>query len=281
MPKISEVYNRALQEGKGKDILSNDVRILIAADNGFREPVDTLFHRDDEMKNLPLFEEQFQRLLKQEPVEYILGEARFLQFRLKVDKRVLIPRMETAELVSHISEEITNWYDPRNYLVVADVGTGSGCIALALRSLFPNWLITASDVSEDALDVAKENFHSYNLPIRTLKGSDLDPYIEAHMNLDLIVSNPPYILNQDEVQDSVKNFEPATALYLDKNHSVYEEIFKKAYQVKKGSLLMAFEIGYDLEDYLKGLMNRYLHDYDFTFEEDMNGLTRFLFVFLH
>ena len=99
------------------------------------------------------------------------------------------------------------------------------------------------------------------------------------MNLDIIVSNPPYILNKDEVQDSVKNYEPSSALYLDKAHSVYEDIFSKYKKVKKGSLLMCFEIGYDLKDYLIDLMQRYLEDYEYEFIEDLNGLTRFLFVY--
>ena len=100
------------------------------------------------------------------------------------------------------------------------------------------------------------------------------------MNLDIIVSNPPYILNHDEVQDSVKDFEPSSALYLDKENSVYEEIFRDVNQVKKGPLFLAFEIGYDLKDYLEGLMKRYLKDYEHEFMEDLDERLRFLFVYL-
>lgn len=281
MPKIAEVYNAALAKGKDAGVYSNDVRTLIAKDNGFKEPIDTLFYRDSEMKNYPLFQEQFARLLRGEPVEYIIEEASFLQFRLHVDRRVLIPRMETQELVSKISEQISKWYDPRNYLVCADVGTGSGAIAIALKSLFPNWLVTASDISSDALEVARGNIQKYNLGIHTLQGDALEPYIREKMNLDILVSNPPYILNPEETQDSVKNFEPGSALWLDKNNSVYEKIFRDVRLVKKGDLLMCFEIGYDLEDYLTELMRKYLTDYEYSFEKDLNGLTRFLFVNLH
>ena len=281
MPKIFEVYNKALQEGKDAGVLSNDVRILIAQDNGFKEPIDTLFYRDSEMKNLDLFENQFKRLLRGEPVEYIAETASFLQFKLHVDRRVLIPRMETQELVAKISENISNWFDPRNFLVCADIGTGSGAIAIALKSLFPNWIVSASDVSKDALDVAKGNAEKYNLPIHFYQGDSLEPYMEGKMNLDILVSNPPYILNAEEVQDSVKDYEPGSALWLDKENSVYEKIFRDVYQVKKGEMMMFFEIGYDLEEYLTSLMNKYLKDYDYSFEKDLNGLTRFLFVHLH
>ena len=280
MPKIFEVYNKALNEGKGAGVLSNDIRILIAQDNGFKEPIDTLFHRDSEMKNLPLFESQFKRLLQGEPVEYIAETASFLQFKLHVDRRVLIPRMETQELVAKISETIGNWFDPRNFLVCADIGTGSGAIAIALKSLFPNWLVYGSDISGDALDVAKGNAQAYNLPIHFYAGDSLEPYIKENMKLDIVVSNPPYILNKEEVQDSVKNFEPGSALWLDKQNSVYEKIFRDVYQVKKGEMMLFFEIGYDLEEYLVSLMNACLKDFDYTFERDLNGLTRFLFVHL-
>ncbi len=280
MPKIYEVYNKALNEGKRAGVLSNDIRILIALDNGFKEPIDTLFYRDSEMKNLALFEKQFKRLLQGEPVEYIAETASFLQFKLHVDHRVLIPRMETQELVAKISESITNWFDPRNFLVCADIGTGSGAIAIALKSLFPNWLCYGSDISRDALDVAKGNAQKYNLPIHFYEGDSLEPYIKENMKLDIIVSNPPYIVNKDEVQDSVKDFEPGSALWLDKNDSVYEKIFRDVSKTKKGEMMLFFEIGYDLEEYLISLMEKYLTDFEYTFEKDLNGLIRFLFVHL-
>jgi release factor glutamine methyltransferase len=278
---VFEAYNQALAKGKDHGVLSADVRLLIAHEMGYPEPIDTLFHRDDEFTAISQFELDFPRLLKSEPVEYIIQECKFLDHKLYVDERVLIPRMETQELVATITEEIDDYYDPRNFLVVADIGTGSGCIAVALKSIFKNWLVSASDASAKALEVAKKNFASYAPSIHAYLGKGLEPYIEANMALDIIVSNPPYILNKEEVQDSVKDYEPASALYLNKEDSVYEAIFRDYKKVKKGSLLMCFEIGYDLKDYLVGLMEKYLTDYEYEFKEDLNGLTRFLFVFCH
>lgn len=278
---VFEAYNQALAKGKDRGVLSADVRLLIAHEMGYPEPIDTLFHRDDEFTAISQFELDFPRLLKGEPVEYIIQECKFLDHKLYVDERVLIPRMETQELVATITEEIDDYYDPRNFLVVADIGTGSGCIAVALKSIFKNWLVSASDASAKALEVAKKNFASYAPSIHAYLGKGLEPYIEANMALDIIVSNPPYILNKEEVQDSVKDYEPASALYLDKEDSVYEAIFRDYKKVKKGSLLMCFEIGYDLKEYLVGLMEKYLTDYEYEFKEDLNGLTRFLFVFCH
>jgi len=279
MPKIYDVYLDAMKRGKEKGVLSADIRALIAYDLGFASPIDTLFHKDEEMREIPKFEAQFARLLSGEPVEYIINEASFLQHKLYVDQRVLIPRMETQELVANLSERILDYYDPRNYLVVADVGTGSGAIALSLKSMFPNWIVLASDISKDALEVAKKNFDKYNERITVMEGRSLEPYMEGKMNLDILVSNPPYILNKEDVQKSVADYEPVSALYLDTNASVYEDIFRDYQKVKKGSLLMAFEIGYDLKDYLTKLMAKYLCDYEYEFVDDLNGLPRFLFVF--
>lgn len=278
MPKIYEVYGDAIKRGKEHGVLSADLRLLIAHDMGYELPIDTLYHKDDEMTCVELFNKQFERLLNNEPVEYIINEAQFLEYKLYVDPNVLIPRMETQELVANITERILDYYDPRNYLVCADIGTGSGAIALALKGIFKNWLLSASDISDGALDVAKKNFQKYGFSINVLKGKSLEPYIKENMNLDIIVSNPPYILNKEEVQDSVKDFEPKEALYLEDNNNVYEDIFRDYKKVKRGSLLMCFEIGYDLKDYLIKLMAKYLEDYEYEFIEDLNGLNRFLFI---
>ena len=280
MPKVKDVYQKAVSEGREFDVPSQDIRTLLAYLQNYSEPIDVILHGDDEVKNLEDFQDRFERLKKNEPVEYVINQADFLGQKLYVDERVLIPRHETMELVSKITEVISSYYDPRHYLVAADIGTGSGCIALALKRFFPNWLLNASDVSEGALEVARKNFREAGVNINVLHGPSLKPYIEAKMNLDIIVSNPPYILNHDEVQDSVKDFEPSCALYLDKESSVYEEIFRDVYQVKKGSLFLAFEIGYDLKDYLESLMKQYLKDYEYEFMEDLDERLRFLFVYL-
>ncbi len=279
MPKVEEVYRLALEKGKPLGVMSNDIRLLLAYELNLPSPADVYLHFNDEIPADSRFDERFARILQGEPLEYVINEAKFLKHRLYVDRRVLIPRGETEELIALISERIYDYYDPRNYLVVADIGTGSGCIAIALKSLAKNWLITASDISEDALEVARKNIADSGMNISTLQGRSLEPFIKANMNLDIIVSNPPYIKNKEEAQESVRLYEPASALWLEEGASVYEDIFRDYKKVKKGSLLMCFEIGYDLKDYLISLMEKYLEKYEYEFIEDLNGLTRFLFVF--
>lgn len=280
MAKVFEVYQKALKDGKEKGLLSQDLRLLIAHIQGYNEGIDVLIHQDDELKDQKSFDDGLARLFNDEPIEYIINDATFLNRHLYVDQRVLIPRMETEELVANFTERIDDYFDPRNYLVAADIGTGSGAIALALKSFFPNWIVLASDISSPALEIAKKNIQESGLRINVLEGSSLEPYIEAKMNLDIIISNPPYIVDRSLTQESVKKYEPSSALWLDKEHSVYEDIFRDCHLVKKGSLLMCFEIGSDLEPYLDELMKKYLTDYKAEYMNDLMGRKRFLFVYL-
>ena len=279
MPKVEEVYKKAIEEGKPHAVFSTDVRTLLAHDLNIDHPADIYMHFNDEIPADSPFFENFERICKGRPIEYVLNECKFLNHKLYVDERVLIPRGETEELVALISERIYDYFDPRNYLVVADIGTGSGCIAISLKTLARNWLITASDLSSAALEVAKKNIQDNGMSIQTLQGRSLEPFIEAKMNLDIIVCNPPYIKNKEEAQDSVRFYEPASALWLEEGNNVYEDIFRDYKKVKKGSLLMCFEIGYDLEEELTELMKKYLEKYTYEFIKDLNGLTRFLFVY--
>jgi release factor glutamine methyltransferase len=279
MPTIAEAYKEAYAKGKPYGVLPVDLRLLLMHDENLSEQIDVIYDKDKVMTNYPLFCQQVDRLIADEPVEYIINEADFLQHRLYVDSRVLIPRGETEELVAAISENIGDYFDARNYLVCADIGTGSGAISVALKEAFPNWLLLASDISQDALDVAKMNFEKYGVAAQTYLGDALAPYIENKINLDILVCNPPYILNKEDAQASVRDFEPASALWMDKGHSVYESIFRDYKKVKKGALYMAFEISPDLVDYLTELMMKYLEDYEFHFADDLNKMKRFLFVY--
>lgn len=285
MAKVIDVYSKAVNEGKEAGVYSSDIRVLLAFDLGFATEIEVLLHKDEEMdeKKIQLFNAQFARLLNNEPVEYIVNECKFLEFKLFVDNRVLIPRMETQEMLAILSERILDYYDPRNYLVAADIGTGSGCLAIALKSYFPNWLVNASDISEKALEVAKINVDRHNTRVKLLQGDALTPYIEEKMKLDVIVCNPPYIASRERVQSSVKDFEPETALYLDKENSVYEKVFRDIGKVKKGSILLCFEIDDDIVSFLNGLIESYIkpiYKAKIDYIKDMNGFDRFLFIYL-
>lgn len=280
MPKIGEIYREQYQLSKPFDVLSADLRILIAHNEGFEQQIDVIYHQEDEMKHPTLFLSQCERLRKGEPVEYIINESQFLGMNLYVDKNVLIPRNETEELISILSQKVSEYFDPRNYLMVGDIGTGSGAIILGVKSLFPNWVCGASDIKEDALKIAKKNFDRYSIQVETHLGDALEPWIKNDTKFDILISNPPYILHKEDAQQSVIDYEPDSALWLTPENDVYEKIFANVYKVKRGALLLAFEISPDLVDHLNGLMEKHLHDYECEFVKDLSGFDRFLFVYL-
>lgn len=159
------------------------------------------------------YRELVERAVACEPVQYLVGLAHFFSLEFKVDKRVLIPRPSTETLVQHVIEHCRRtpgFADP----LIADIGTGSGCIAISLAKNLPGARIMASDICEDALALAKENAAKHKVADRIdfLHGPLYEPFRGHRFNF--IVSNPPYI-PEDEwaaVEPNVKDHEPTTAL---------------------------------------------------------------------
>ena len=192
-----------------------------------------------------------EQLLAHKPAQYIIGSSDFHGLTLKVDERVLITRPETEELVELILSE-----NLEGSLSVLDIGTGSGAIALALASSRPDWQITASDLSGDALALAVENARSCNLSL-TFVQSDCFEAISG--SFDIIVSNPPYISEADknEVGLNVLTSEPHMALFAEEDgYAVYRKIAEQAgdYLTEKGKIYL--EIGYKQGDGVRELLKR-------------------------
>ena len=184
-------------------------------------------------------EEIYKKLAAHIPAQYIIGHADFFGMQLKVDERVLIPRPETEELVKLILTE-----NLKDNLRVLDIGTGSGAIALALAKSRPDWTIKASDISQDALDLAKENAEIQNLNI-FLKKSDC--FSEISSKYDIIVSNPPYISRRDEseVGLNVLHSEPHLALFADEDGlAIYRRIAEESKDYLNDGGKIYLEIGY-------------------------------------
>ena len=193
-----------------------------------------------------------EQLLAHKPAQYIIGSSDFHSLNLKVDERVLIPRPETEELVELILSE--NLETP---LSVLDIGTGSGAIALALANSRPDWKITASDLSKDALSLAAENAQFCGLNL-TLVQSDCLDAIQG--KFDIIASNPPYISEEDkdEVGLNVLASEPHMALFAGENgYAIYRKIAEQAgdYLTEKGKIYL--EIGYKQGDGVVDLLKQF------------------------
>lgn len=161
-----------------------------------------------------LLQQTLQQLLMHKPVQYVLGEAWFYQIKLKVNEHVLIPRPETEELVEQlIKDRKSKLTDPQ----ILDIGTGSGCIPIAIKKNLPASKVTSIDISEQALALATENAALHNVSINFKQHDFLDEAAWPSLPLvDIIISNPPYIpLNEIEKLDkNVTGFEPHTALFV-------------------------------------------------------------------
>mgnify|MGYP003663167121 CR=1 FL=1 len=184
----------------------------------------------------PFFEAMSQLKLEK-PLQYILGAAHFMDLELQVNENVLIPRPETEELVQWILEDVKSRkpevgsqksdiggrisdnnrkdFNP-SPITILDIGTGSGCIAIALAKHLPDAQVYALDVSEEALEVAQKNAASNGVDIGFMHQDILNPKIDSKLTFDIIVSNPPYVreLEKNKIQKNVKDFEPDTALFV-------------------------------------------------------------------
>ncbi|GIP21820.1 release factor glutamine methyltransferase [Paenibacillus sp. J22TS3] len=162
-------------------------------------------------QHAPAWEEAIRRKAAGEPAQYITGEQEFYGLTFKVTPAVLIPRPETELLVEAIAAEGAKLW-PGGAPRTADIGTGSGAIAAALKTLRPAWQIAAGDLSPDALALARENASRLGLEITFKQGNLLEPF--AGEPLDIVVSNPPYIPAADieELQPEVRDYEPRLAL---------------------------------------------------------------------
>ncbi len=166
-----------------------------------------------------------QRLTAHEPVQYILNESWFCGLKFYVDKNVLIPRPETEELVEWI---ISNCKFPVDELTILDIGTGSGCIPIALKRRIRKAVVWSCDISDAALTVAKKNAPSLGTAINFVQLDFLDQSTWSQLpSFDIIVSNPPYVPERDKesMQPNVLDYEPHTALFVPDNDAL---IFYKA-----------------------------------------------------
>lgn len=198
--------------------------------------------------DLLYFRSIVKRLLNNEPFQYVIGKTEFFGLEIKTDKRALIPRPETEELVQWVTKSIQK---DQTYQI-ADICTGSGCIALGLRSYFENSIITATDFSHEALELTKENSTNLNLPLTILQidATKTNEFELPINSFDCWVSNPPYIPINDKIkmEKNVLEFEPEMALFVENEDPLlfYREIGKNALVHLKPAGLLFFELHEDL-----------------------------------
>jgi release factor glutamine methyltransferase len=237
------------------------------------------FQRRDELsgEDLKKLKETEKRLLRKEPVQYVLGFADFYGLKFKVNKHVLIPRQETEELVLWILDEGKN-LALKNEIKVLDIGTGSGCIPIVLKSKQSGWKIDALDISEKALMIAKENAKENNVEINFFQADILNKDSwNSFGDYDIIVSNPPYIPEKEVnlMFENVVSFEPHLALFVKNQHPLifYENIAEFAIEkLNKGGKLFFETNEFNASQVMKVVENKPFRSCQI--KQDMNGKDR-------
>lgn len=217
-------------------------------------------------------EEVLDKLEAHYPVQYLIGNVEFLNTIIHVDERVLIPRFETELLVEKTIQKLKKMkLENPNIL---ELGTGSGCISIALKKNI-DCKVSAVDISEDAIQVAREN--------ATLNKVSIDFKVQDMLNInyegyDLIISNPPYVSETEPVGKETQ-YEPQNALFAkEKGLFFYQEIIKKISELSTKPKLIAFEIGMTQGNELLEFSKKHLSTMTSSIEKDLTGRDRYLFI---
>lgn len=259
---------------KNQYINNTVIKTLLMDDGGYKDFTDLIIHFHDEIKNEKRVEDNLKRIMDGEPMQYVLGYAYFVNSNYIVTPYVLIPRQETEQLAVACLVKITREFKNKKDLVIADIGTGSGILAIYLKECFPEAHVIATDISEKALQIAKINAEKHNVDIDFRLGDMLEPINEK---LDVIVSNPPYIESEKTVSEQTLKYEPHLALFASPKTKYYREILFNL-QKMKDEFFIAFEIGEDMEKELTDLLEDEFHGLGYSFDQDIYGKTRFLYI---
>ncbi|WP_154889730.1 peptide chain release factor N(5)-glutamine methyltransferase [Longibaculum muris] len=247
-----------------------------------KEPHQLYLMMDEEVdeKLYDAFQAGMKRYMAGEPIQYIKGKETFFSRDFIVNENVLIPRYETEELVENILYKIDDYFDDYDSIDLCDVGTGSGAIAISLALEEPKLKVTATDISEEALEVARLNARELSAQVDFYQGDMLKPLIERNIKVDIFVSNPPYIPNEQEIENVVKDNEPHVALFGGNDGLYfYRKIFSQVHEVIKERALLAFEMGFDQRELMSEAVEHYFPNVPYEIIKDINGKDRMLFIY--
>lgn len=261
--------------GKGKT--SSDHAKMLLSSYLDVNPLELLTILDKEVDSdiEKLYKSSLEALKENKPIQYVIGNVNFYGLKFIVNKNVLIPRFETEELVEQVVEYTKDLN--KDKIKILDLGCGSGAIGLTLKSILKDSEVTLTDISKEALEVAKLNANNLNLDVTFIE-SDWFSNIKLE-KYDIIVSNPPYIRTDEEIEEIVKNNEPSLALYggvdgLD----CYRKILANIKPYLNNKFLIAFEIGESQKEEIYDIVNKYLKDIEITCKKDLYGRNRMIFV---
>jgi len=260
---VKEALSRATKLIKSiSDIPNKEARILLASYLK-KDQIWIITHAEENIEEEGYFG-LVKRRVNNEPIEYITNSASFYGKSFFVDSSVLIPRPETELLVELVVSTCKGIKRPR----IVEIGTGSGIISIMLACLVPDAIITAIDISEEALHVAKKNSKIHGVDIEFIKSDLCNSFNEK--SFDILVSNPPYIANNEPLHVGL-SYEPSLALY---GGDIGDEILRKIIDIYKDRDIkyLVCEMGYDQKDKIRS----YLKDSNLKLEfyKDLSNIDR-------
>lgn len=228
---------------------------------------------------------EFQAAVKRhgegEPIQYIIGFEEFYGRRFEVNEHVLIPRPETEELVQGTLKRLNSLFPENGKIDLVDVGTGSGAISVTLKLEKPEMTVSAIDLSEDALEVARRNADKLGADMEFLHGDLLQPLILQGRKVDAVISNPPYIpiADQQWMSDIVTEHEPHLALFAGEDGlELYRRFMEELPLVLKAKALVGFEIGAGQGEAVRALLEKTFPQATVEVVLDLNGKDRMVFA---
>ena len=249
-----------------------------------KEPHQLYLMMDEEVEDelYQAFQAGIKRYMDGEPIQYIKGKETFFSRDFIVNEDVLIPRYDTEELVENILYKIDDYFEDYESIDLCDVGTGSGAIAISLALEESKLNVVATDISKEALEVARLNAQELGANIEFYQGDMLEPLIDREMKVDIFVSNPPYIPVEQDIESVVKDNEPHVALFGGNDGLYfYRKIFSKVQSVIKDRALVAFEMGFDQRELMCQAVEHYFPNIPYEIIKDINGKDRMLFIYYH
>lgn len=226
------------------------------------------------------FQDGIKRMLNDEPVAHILGYSWFYGRKFKVNEDVLIPRPETEQLVMNSLLEIEDYFNTFD-LDVLDLACGSGAIGISLKLEEPQLNVSLSDISKDALSVAADNADTLFAHVTFRESDMLAEFVKEKQQFDVIVCNPPYILNNEQLQASVYDFEPHVALFGGEDGlDFYRQVLRESKETLKSPGMLAFEMGYDQKEALSAEIFKVYPNASIKHFKDYADLDRMIFIFV-
>ena len=273
MAKIIDESKR-LSNLKSERLNDNVVRSLLIYVNDIKTSTDFTLSLENECKNIEKLHELVNKVLAGIPYQYVINSSIFLGNDFYVDSRVLIPRNETEELTLNVIKLI----DELNIKTgnVFDICSGSGVIAISIKKKYPDLNVFGSDISKDAIEVSEINNKRLNTNVEFRQGNLFEPFKD--LKVDVLVSNPPYIGIDEEVDEMVLKHEPHLALFANPRTKFYEEMFSQIQNNLNDIHLLAFEISPLLVEPLKDITKKYFKDSEIRFEKDMYNNYRYLYI---